>query len=129
VTDPNHAITALAALLSTLTMALLGLDHISVVWGFVGALFALYQSERMGRWRAICFVVLSTLGGAALGNGLLAAAGVQQPAGRLLLYMFCLVCGFGAQVIVARLLRRGLRAVDEGKSPAAAAGHDGGNRP
>lgn len=127
-TDPNHSINAMAALASALTMALLGLDHISVVWGLVGALIALFQSERMGRWRAIFFVVLSTLGGAALGNGLLAAAGVQQPAGRLLLYAACLVCGFGAQAIVAKLLRRGLQQVD-GKTPAAAAGPDGGNSP
>lgn len=127
-TDPNHTINSLAALASALTMALIGLDHISVMWGLVGALFALFQSERMGHGRALFFVVLSTLGGAALGNGLLAAAGVAQPAGRLLLYAACLVCGFGAQAIVARLLRRGLSEVD-GNSPAAAAGKDGGNSP
>lgn len=126
--EPTSQAAAFAASVSAITMALLGVDHHSIVWGLVGALFALYQSEGMGRWRAIFFVVLSTLGGAALGNGLLAAAGVQQPGGRLLLYATCLVCGFGAQAIVARLLRRGLNAVD-GKSPAAAAGPDGGKSP
>lgn len=126
--DPNHFFNGLAVALSAATLALLGLDHLSVVWGFVGALFAAFQAESMGRWRAIFFVVLSTLGGAALGNGLIAAAGVQQPAGRLLLYVACLVGGFGAQAIVARLLRRSLQLVD-GKSPAAAAGKDGGNSP
>ena len=126
--DPNQYINALVAVLGGLSMALLGLDHLSVIWGFIGALTALFQSERMGRWRGIFFVVLSTLGGAALGNGLITMAGVQQPAGRMLLYAACLVCGFGAQAFVARLLRRGLAAVD-GNSPAASAGKDGGNSP
>lgn len=127
-TDPNHFFNGLAVALSAATLALLGLDHLSVIWGFIGALFAAFQAERMGRARAILFVVLSTLGGAALGNGLLAAAGVQQPAGRLMLYLACLVGGYGAQALLARLLRRGLQVVD-GKSPAAAAGKDGGNSP
>src|SRR5574337_247070 len=56
-----------AAGVSSLTLALLGVSHYALIWGFVGALAALYQHrERLGPLRAICFVVLSTFCGAAM---------------------------------------------------------------
>lgn len=121
VVDPlTQFISAVAASLSAVTLALLGVDYYSVLYGLVGALFALYEAERMTRGRAVFFVVLSTLGGAMLGNGLLAAVGASN---KFVLLTGCIVCGFGALAILARLLNRGLKTID-GKP--AASGDDGG---
>lgn len=124
--DPlTQTMTALAASVSAVTMALLGVDHLSIIYGLVGALFAMFEAERMGRWRAIFYVVLSTVAGAAMGNSL---AGLVT-GDRFVLFVGCIVCGFGTHAILSRLLRRGLRIID-GKPPAvAAAGEDGGSKP
>lgn len=100
ITTPT--VTALAASASGITLALLGVDYYSLLYGMVGALFALHEAEPMPRTRAVLFVVLSTLAGAALGNGVLAVAGTNS---RALLLVGCIVCGFGTQAILARLLR------------------------
>jgi hypothetical protein len=123
--------TALAASLSGITLALLGVDYYSLLYAFVGALFALYEAERMGRGKAVLFAVLSTLAGAVMGSllpqlvGSWAGAQISPGAARLLLMAGSIVCGFGMQSILARLLRRSLLLID-GKTPAAAAGDDGG---
>ena len=113
-------ISALVATLSAITLALLGVDYHSVLYGLVGALFALYEAERMTRVRAFFFVILSTLGGAILGNALLSAVGASN---KFVLLAGCIVCGFGALAILARLLNRGLKTID---NMPAAAGDDGG---
>lgn len=59
---------ALAAALSTATLALLGVDYYSLLWALIGALMALSRSEQMGRGKAILFVLLATLAGAVLGT-------------------------------------------------------------
>jgi hypothetical protein len=123
VIEPTSQAAAFAASASAITLALLGVDHLSIIWGLVGALFALYEADRMPRSRALLFVVLSTLAGAALGNGALALAGTTSKG---LLLVACIVCGYGTQALLARLLRRGLHQID----PKPAAGDDkGGNSP
>lgn len=107
--------TALAATFSGITMALLGVDHYALVYAFIGAAFALFESERMGRLRALVFVLLSTAGGAAMGSGLVVLSGTSS---RALLIAGCVVCGFGLPAILSRLLRRGLHVIDSGKPPA-----------
>lgn len=100
---------AIAAMVSTVTMAFLGVDHYSLLWGLVGALLALYQAEKMGRTRALIYVMLSTLVGAAVGNGAIASiSSTSKP----LLIVASLVSGFGAQLVVTALLRAGLKRID-----------------
>jgi len=101
---------AIAAGASTITMALLGVDYYSLIWGMVGALLALYQAEKMGRIRSVIFISLSTLVGAACGTG---ALSTLQSESRPLLIVFSLVAGFGAQVVVTALLRAGINRIDK----------------
>lgn len=101
---------AIAAGASTITMALLGVDYYSLIWGMVGALLALYQAEKMGRIRSVIFISLSTLVGAACGTGALDAIKSES---KPLLIVFSLVAGFGAQVIVTALLRAGINRIDK----------------
>lgn len=104
-TDPMTATAAsLAATLSGVALALLGVDHYSLLYGMVGALLALASPQSIGRVRAIAHVVLATFVGAALGN----AAIVMLPEslqGRPILILGCLIGGYGAHVIAAALLR------------------------
>jgi predicted lysophospholipase L1 biosynthesis ABC-type transport system permease subunit len=106
-TTPTAA--ALAASLSGVTLALLGVDYYSLLYANVGALMALHQAEAMGRVRAVIFVVLCTLVGAALGNAALALFGTTN---RALLLVGCIIGGFGAQAILTRLLKHTLGRID-----------------
>lgn len=109
--------TALAASLSGITLALLGVDHLSIMYGFVGALFAAFEVERLGRGKAVVLVVLSTVGGAAMGNGLVALAGNGN---RFIIFLGCIACGFSTQAILSAIVRRVVRSID-GRPPAPAA--------
>lgn len=113
---------ALAAALSTTSLALFGVDYYSLLYGCVGAMMAMTQAEAMTRTRAVIFMALSTLVGAALGNGALALLGSTN---RALLIVGCIVCGASAQLIVSRLIQAALSRIDalgagkqaEGKQP------------
>lgn len=102
-------VNALVLAISAATMALLGVDYYSLVWGMFGAQVALFQNQAtMGRVRALVYVALSTLVGAAVGTGTAAfLASKSQP----LLILVSLVGGFGAQKIVTALLDAGLARV------------------
>ena len=105
--EPTTAgVHAFALALSALTMSLLGVDYYSLVWGMVGAQFALFQNDvPMGRVRSVIYIALSTLIGAAVGTGILSIFSSES---RALLILVSLVGGFGAQKIVTELLNAGL---------------------
>lgn len=105
----STVLAAVAGGISTITLALLGVDYYSLIWSMVGTLLALYQAERMGRLRSVIFVVLSTLIGAALGSGLMDFWGSSS---RPVLIAVSLVSGFGAQLIVTALLRAGINRIE-----------------
>ncbi len=92
----------LAAAVSGVTLALLGVPYHALVWSFVGALVALSQAVRMPRGRAFAFVALSTLCGAAIGAGV---EGLLDKASRAALVMASLVGGYGAQQVLGRALQ------------------------
>lgn len=100
---------AIAAAFSAATMAFFGVDYYSLLYGLVGALLALPHAEAMGRARAVLFVVLSTLAGAALGNAL---ATWQQNTSKGFLFFSCLAGGIVAQAGASLLLRNLQRLVD-----------------
>lgn len=115
--DPTTStVTAWAAALSGVTLAIFGVDYYSLLYGLVGAMMAMHQAETMARTRAVLYVALSTLVGAALGNGALALFGSTS---KPLLIVGCIVGGAGAHVIVAALLRLALKRIDkpEGDKP------------
>lgn len=119
--DPmSQTLTAWVAALSGITLALFGVDYYSLLYGMVGSMFAVYQAESMPRLRAMVFVVLCTIIGAALGNGALAFFGTSN---KPLLLVVCIVGGYGAQALLGRLLKTAL-----GRMPAGEQG-DGGNKP
>lgn len=104
------AFSAVAAGASAITLALLGVDYYSLIWGLVGALLALYQAEPMGRMRSMIFISLSTLVGAACGTG---ATELVASASRPVLIVSSLVSGYGAQLIVTALLGAGVKRIDK----------------
>lgn len=102
--EPTTSITAgsIAAALSGITLALLGVDYYALLWGLVGAVLALGQAAPMTRGRAVAYVVLSALVGAALGHALISFTGsISRP----MLILGSLVGGAGAQIIIAALIK------------------------
>jgi uncharacterized protein YneF (UPF0154 family) len=107
--DSTLSFGAVAAAMSAISLALFGVDYYSLLYGLVGALLALPHVEQMGRWRAVLFVVLSTLAGAVIGNGILAYFASSN---RALLIAGCLAGGIVAQALAAALLKNVPRLFD-----------------
>lgn len=100
--EPTTTAASMAAAASGITMALLGVNHHSLLYGFVGALIAMSHTKYASRWRAIVGVVLSTVAGAALGSAAVQAFGLH---GNAAVLAGCLVGGAGAQALVIGLVR------------------------
>lgn len=101
----NHHDSLLAALVTGVSQALLvlfGVDYYAMLWAFVGSLLALTQTGAMTRWRALAFVCLSTLVGAALGS---AAFAYLQAKPQPVLLLASVVGGFGWQLIMTALVQ------------------------
>jgi len=101
-TEPATTAASVAAAASGITMALLGVDYHSLLYGLIGALIAVSQAQHTSRWRAVASVVLSTVTGAVLGT---AAAEVLGLTGKAALLLGCIVGGAGAQALVLALVR------------------------
>lgn len=102
----NHNDSILVAIVMGVNQTLLtvlGVDYYAIIWSFLGSLVALTQTERMGRSRALLFVCLSTLVGAALGSAAFAYLGSSQP--KPILLLCSVVGGFGWQLIMAALVQ------------------------
>lgn len=96
------AAVAVVTAVSAVTLALFGVDYYSMLYSFVGALLGLLSiRETISRGRAVLYVALNTVLGAALGNALVEVAGSSS---RAALIGACIVCGAGAQMLVTRLL-------------------------
>lgn len=102
--------TSMAAAVSGITLALLGVDYYSLLYGMIGALLAVSHSERMARGKAIAFVGLSTVIGAVLGSAAVEMAGATS---RTMLIFGCVIGGAGAQGFVAALIRLGTAKIDQ----------------
>lgn len=109
-TDPASSMTlgGLAGAISGATLALLGVDYYSLLWALVGAMLALGQSAAMTRGRAVVYVILSTLIGAALGSAAVVLAGQGH---RALLILASVVAGAGAQLLVGAILQAALQRI------------------
>lgn len=97
----NNLDAAVAALNAGL-LAVLGVDYYATIWAFVGSLLALTQMQRMSRPRAVIYVLLSTLIGAALAGGAVIFLGTEHRATTVVLG---LLGGAGSQVFVTLLLQ------------------------
>lgn len=100
--EPATTAASVAAAASGITMALLGVDYHSLLYGLIGALIAVSQAKHTSRWRAVASVVLSTVAGAVLGTATAEGLGL---AGKSALLLGCLVGGAGAQALVLGLVR------------------------
>lgn len=93
---------AAVAVLNAGLLALLGVDYYATLWAFVGSLLAVTQQQKMTRVRAVVYVLLSTLIGAALAGGAVAFLGTQN---RAITVVLGLLGGAGSQGLVALLLQ------------------------
>lgn len=83
-------------------LTLLGVDYYALMWAFIGSLGALTQAQTMTRSRAIAYVLLSTLVGAAFGSAAFAWLDAKP---KILLLLCSTVGGFGWQLIMAALVQ------------------------
>jgi hypothetical protein len=100
--EPATTAATIAAAASGVTMAMLGVDYHSLLYGLIGALIAVSQAQHTSRWRAVVSVVLSTVTGAVLGTAAAEALGLN---GKAALLLGCIVGGAGAQALVLGLVR------------------------
>ncbi len=110
--EPATPITlgAIAAAASAVTLALFGVDYYSLLYGFLGAVTALFHlKEEMGRVRAMVYVSISTLLGAAIGN---AAVSYWHTDSRAWLIIGCIGGGLLAQTLAATVLKIGPRLIE-----------------
>lgn len=98
----DSVLAAFVAGASQAMMTLFGVDYYAMLWAFVGTLLALTQAAPMTRPRAIVYVLLSTLIGAAFGSWAVAAIDVKA---RAHLLWLSVVGGFGSQIIIATALQ------------------------
>lgn len=97
----DHAMPALIGAANAVLMAALGVDYYATVWAFLGSLFALTQMSKVGRLAAVLHVVVSTLGGAALGTG----CASYFASGKPVLIVLSLVAGASAQTVLNLLVQ------------------------
>lgn len=124
----STTVAALAASLSGVTLALFGVDYYSLLYGMVGALFAVVHANTIapkpppatdsvvshiarisaliiGSGRVVIYVAFSTLAGAVIGN---AAAALLGGNNRSIIILGCMVGGAGAQAMVSAVLNAAL---------------------
>ncbi len=116
-TDPTTtSAAAFAAMLSGVTLAMLGVDYYSLLYGMVGAFLALGSTETAGRGKAVAYVCMSTLVGAVVGNAALAFMPESMQV-RQVLILGCLVGGYGAHLIAKAVLDAVLRRINKFGGP------------
>jgi uncharacterized membrane protein YfcA len=82
-------------------MAVFGLDYYSLVYALVGTILLLSSRQKTTRLRALIYVALSTIAGAALGTYLVGHFDAEsKPA----LFVVCMVCGGGAQLVFTTMV-------------------------
>jgi hypothetical protein len=98
-----------AASLSAASLALFGVDSYALMWGLIGAICARGRAESLSWLRAVFYVALSMLLGAALGTGFQAV--VQVVAGSMpsralqaMLVAGSCVGGYGSQRLLDALV-------------------------
>lgn len=106
--ETNSAATLVGAISSAL-LTILGVDYYAVLWAFVGSILALTQVKSMHRSRAVIYLALSTLIGAATGS---AVAAYLESNVKAYLILASIVGGFGSQLIVAALLQAALNHIN-----------------
>lgn len=88
---------------SQVLLTLFGVDYYAMLWAFVGSLVAITQMKnKMGRTRALIYVFLSTMVGAALGSAAFAYLDAKPQA---ILLICSVVGGFGWQLIMSALVQ------------------------
>lgn len=99
---------ATVAAISQFLLALFGVDYYAMLWAFVGSLFALSQVKKMSRGRALAYILLSTIAGAALGTVFVDWMETQR---RAYLILGSLIGGAGAQLFISALVQGALNRI------------------
>src|SRR5574341_1527668 len=99
--DSSLAATGVSAV-SQILLTLFGVDYYAMIWAFVGSILALTHVKKMTRGRALIYVALSTLIGAAFGSVAVAFMGTGN---RAFLIGASVIGGTGSQLIVAAALQ------------------------
>jgi len=107
----DSQVAALVAAASQVLLALLGVDYYAMLWAFFGSLCALTQlntKKKMGRGRAVAYILLSTIAGACLGTMF---ADWVESTRRTTLIFGSLIGGAGAQIFVGALVQAALNRI------------------
>lgn len=87
-------------------LSLLGVPPYTLVWGLIGAVFAmLIRSSEVGKLKGIMIVLCSAAAGAALGY---ASGELTERPSRAIITAVCVVVGFGAQAILSAAVSAGV---------------------
>src|SRR4051812_14701043 len=98
----DSILAAFVAGVSQVLLTLFGVDYYAMLWAFVGSLVALSQTGQMTRARALVYVCLSTLVGAALGS---AAYVYLAATAKPILLLASVTGGFGWQLIMTAIVQ------------------------
>lgn len=91
---------ALAAGITSITMALVGLPHLALLWGFIGALVGIVFTAPESKQRMLAVVCASGFVGAASGFWFSRWSGGGDPA----LFIACLIVGAGAKPLLSKAI-------------------------
>ncbi len=95
--DTSNFAAVVAATLSSFSLALFGVDYYALLWGFFGAMYALFNGPELTRLPAISFVAMSTFAGAAIGSMVVLALEIEH---RVVLIFISMVGGVCSQMII-----------------------------
>ena len=100
--------------ISSVTMAVLGVDFQSILWGVFGSMFAHGHAENMSRYKAIIYIVLASLIGAAIGTAAQAFVQFAVPSlnTKAGLILGALAGGAGAQKLLDAIIAMLNRKID-----------------
>lgn len=97
----EQALLKIIAGISTYTMALFGIDYYSLVYALLGAMLLLSSHKKTTKLRAVGFVLLSAVTGAAMGTALIEYVGTTSKSA---LFVAAMVCGGGALWLLKTML-------------------------
>ena len=83
---------------SSYTMVLFGVDYYALVYALIGTMLLLSKLPKTTRLRAIGYVALSTISGAAAGN---LTVEYFDTVSKFALFVACMVCGGGAHLLLS----------------------------
>ncbi len=99
--QPDNLAAAIAAAISSFSLAIFGVDYYASLAACIGAMWALVSTDtKMGRWKSMAFVAFSTFAGAVFGGVVVL---MLQREERVLLLLAALAGGRYAPALLDKL--------------------------